>query len=300
MLSSGGGEETLSWVFSQFFLFVFLLVLYHHHCHPLLSLSLLLYSLSFLLPLMRRTFAVRWQCGVHTPRGVAYRGARMRQWPVQKIPDNFEFTEEQRFRAKSIPRDVGKIPRDFVLSVLYRHQPCEVAGLWEHCANDPGVVLDSKRHLREVLKQAREEGFITFERDTVSNEWLCFLARERYEEVRQIAAARAEASEVHSGLRGVSATETSAYAGRFREMNETAKSEHARRLEEEVAATTRHLRSFQRKEIDYLPYTDLNGKVNFMWWYETRDVQQRGGDALPASGGTSLADSNDDTARLRE
>ncbi|RNF18064.1 uncharacterized protein Tco025E_04618 [Trypanosoma conorhini] len=248
---------------------------------------------------MRRTFVVLWQYGIHAPRGVVYHGAKMKHWPEQKIPENFNFTEEQRFRAKAIPRDVGKIPRDFVLSVLYRHQPCEVSGLWEYCTNDPGVVLDSKRHLREVLQQAREEGFVTFERDPVSSEWLCFLARERFEEVRQIAAARAEASEAHSGLRGFSATETSAYAERFKEMNDTAKEEHLRRLEEEVKTTTRHLRSFQRKEVDYLPYTDLNGKVNFMWWYETRDVQQKGGDALPASSRGTLTENPDHgTARL--
>ncbi|EKG05852.1 hypothetical protein TCSYLVIO_003064 [Trypanosoma cruzi] len=248
---------------------------------------------------MRRTTAVLWQHGVHVPRGVVYHGAKMKHWPEQKVPDNFKFTEEQRFRTKAIPRDFGKIPRDFVLSVLYRHQPCEVSGLWEHCTSDPGVVLDSKRHLREVLKQARDEGFVSFERDPVSNEWLCFVTRERFEEVRQIAGAKAEASEVYSGLRGSSATETSSYTERFKEMNEMAREEHARRLEEEVKTTTKHLRSFQRKEVDYLPYTDLNGKVNFMWWYETRDVQQRGGDAIPASSRDTLpSDSGDGPARL--
>ncbi|KEG09417.1 hypothetical protein DQ04_05251020 [Trypanosoma grayi] len=248
---------------------------------------------------MRRTLRALWQYGIHIPRGIVYGGAKMKNWPEQKIPDNFQFTDVERFRAKAIPRDVGKIPRDFVLSVLYRHQPCEVSGLWEHCANDPEIVLDSKRHLREVLKQAREEGFIMFERDSVTNEWLCFITRERYEEVRQIACAKSEATDVYSGMRGSSATETSAYAERFNEMNALAKEDHVRRLEEEVAATTKHLRSFQRKEIDYLPYTDLNGKVNFMWWYETRDVKPSEGDALPGTPGASIGASGE-TARLEQ
>ncbi|ORC91087.1 uncharacterized protein TM35_000075110 [Trypanosoma theileri] len=248
---------------------------------------------------MRRTLRVLWQYGVHTPHGNVYNGAKMKNWPEQKIPDNFKFTEEMRFRAKSLPRDVGKIPRDFVLSVLYRHQPCEVSSLWEYCTNDPSIVLDSKKHLRDVLKQAREEGFITFERDSVSSEWLCYITRERYEEVRRIAAAKTEATDVYSALRGSSATETSSYAERFREMNDVAKEEHVRRLEEEVAATTKHLRSFQRKEIDYLPYTDLNGKVNFMWWYETRDVQPKGADVLPGSSDEFIGGAND-TAQLEK
>ncbi|CBH11630.1 hypothetical protein, conserved [Trypanosoma brucei gambiense DAL972] len=232
---------------------------------------------------MKRSLIARWQSGVHTPHGVVYRGAKMKNWPEQRIPENFKFTEEQRFRTKAIPRDVGTIPRNFVLGVLYRHQPCEVGGLWEHCTNDPEIVLDSKRHLREVLKQAREEGFVTFERDAISNEWLCFLTRERYEEVQRIVTAKSEAVDTHSGLRGAAATETSTYAEKFREMNVEAKEAHARRLEEEVANTTRYLRRFQQREIDYLPYTDLNGKVNFMWWYETRDVQQRADEVLTDS-----------------
>ncbi|KAH8609175.1 hypothetical protein ERJ75_001245400 [Trypanosoma vivax] len=223
----------------------------------------------------------------------------MKNWPEQRVPDNFRFTEEQRFKTKAIPRDVGKIPRDFVLSILYRHQPCEVSGLWEHCTNDPGIVLDSKRHLREVLKQARDEGFVTFERDTISNEWLCFITRERYEDVRRIAGAAAAATATSPSLRGSSAVEASACTEKYMEMSAEDKKTHARRLEEEVAATTRHLRTFHQREIDYLPYTDLNGKVNFMWWYETREVQAKMDETLPASAGTSLDDpSNPGTARL--
>nr|CCC90852.1 conserved hypothetical protein [Trypanosoma congolense IL3000] len=244
--------------------------------------------------MIRKTFTARWQCGVHTPHGTVYHGAKMKHWPEQRIPENFKFTEEQRFRSKAIPRDVGTIPRNFVLSVLYRHQPCEVGSLWEYCTHDPDIVLDSKRHLREVLKQAREEEFITFERDTTSSEWLCFLTRERYEEVRQIAAAKAEATSLQSNIRGSAATDTSTFCEKFKEMNGEAKEAHLQRLRKEVADTTRHLRRFQQRDIDYLPYTDLNGKVNFMWWYESRDVQQRGNDALPGASAAALSDHNQD------
>lgn len=202
------------------------------------------------------------------PHGVKYNAAKMKHWPEQEVPQNFKFVQEQRFRAKAMPRDTGKIPRNFVLSVLYRHQPCEVSSLWERCMGDPQIVLDSKRHLREVLQQARAEGFITFDKDPVTQQWLCYLTRERFEDVRGIVGAAAEATDRLSGLRGSAATETSAFSASFHEMNEASKHEHLKRLEEQVRETTRHLHAFQRTEVDYLPYTDLNGKVNFMWWYE--------------------------------
>ncbi|KAG5498484.1 hypothetical protein JKF63_02770 [Porcisia hertigi] len=228
---------------------------------------------------MRSCFSRLYQAGVHIPRGSRHNAAQMKSWPVQEVPQNFNFTNEQRFKARPMPRDVGKIPRDFVLSVLYRNQPCEVASLWEHCINDPQIVLDSKRHLREVLQQARAEGFVSFEKDAVTDRWVCQLTRERFEEVRALVGARSEAQDLYSGLRGASATETSVYSESFREMNEEAKREHLRLLSEQVADTTAHLRKFQRMEMDYLPYTDLNGKVNFMWWYEMSDARDAA--ALP-------------------
>lgn len=228
---------------------------------------------------MRRSAALLFQAGVHLPHGAKYSAAKMKHWPEQNVPENFSFTEEQRFRVQPMPRDTGKIPRDFLLSVLYRNQPCEISALWEHCVADPQVVLDSKKHLRDVLQQARNEGFVTFEKDAVTQQWLCHLTRERFEEVRAIVAAKTEATENYSGLRGAAATETSELAASFHSMNEEAKREHLRLLSEQVTETSRHLRKFQRTEIDYLPYTDLNGKVNFMWWYETMDVKET--QALP-------------------
>lgn len=233
--------------------------------------------------MLQRTILKKLQQGVHTPKGQqVYNAAKMKNWPEQKIPPNFNFTAEQRFRVKAMPRDIGRIPRDFVLSVLYRHQPCPVDGLWDLCSADPAAVLDSKRHLREVLKQAREEGFVTFDKNE-RDEWTCTLCRERYEEVRRIVNHRNETGATMSSLRGSSVAETSEYSQTFQEMNDEARAEHLKLLQEQVALTSEKLRKFQKTEIDYLPYTDLNGKVNFMWWYESRDQSAKAGDSLPES-----------------
>ncbi|CCW61781.1 unnamed protein product [Phytomonas sp. EM1] len=227
---------------------------------------------------MRRSIWRCFQTGANVPFGVQYNAAKMKHWPSQKVPENFAFTQEQRLKAKAMPRDTGKIPRDFVLSVLYRHQPCEVSALWEYCTDDPQIVLDSKRHLRDVLQQARNEGFISFEMDPVTHRWLCHLTRERYEEVRRLVGARNEAIEQNLKLKP-STEETANLCMSFQEMDQETKRKHLDLLTEQVAEVAAHLRRFQRTEIDYLPYTDLNGKVNFMWWYETVDTKA----ALPPS-----------------
>ncbi|EPY38986.1 hypothetical protein AGDE_04943 [Angomonas deanei] len=238
---------------------------------------------------MRKSITFLFQSGVHTPPGVSYNAARMKGWPQQKVPENFKFTEEQRFKTKALPRDTGRIARDFLLSVLYQHQPCEVSTLWEHCMCDPQIVLDSKKHLRDVLHQARSEGYVSFEKDPLTQKWVCHLARERYEEVVRMVSARTESLDHYGKLRGAAASETTEFAANFNEMNEEAKREHLAFLTEQVKETTQRLKKFQRTEIDYLPYTDLNGKVNFMWWYETVDVKD-----------TPTLPSENDSSRLGE
>lgn len=232
---------------------------------------------------MKRSVSLLFQSGVHTPHGTRYNAARIKNWPLQNIPSNFAFTTEQKMRAKFIPRDTGKIPRDFVLSVLYRHQPCEVSALWNYCSSDPRVVLDSKKHLRDVLQQMRSEGFINFEKNLNSQVWECYLTREKYEYVRNLVRS-------NSSLHATADAENSIAGTLTNEMSQTdnitltpkSEEEHPTtpivdlqgkmlQLEHELAETTKQLSKYQHVEADYLPYTDLNGKVNFMWWYETTD-----------------------------
>lgn len=281
------------------------------HVHILCLLQIVLCSSPFFLQRirttgtkMRRSVLALWQSGVHVPKGKGFNAARMANWPEAKIPDNFHFQEEQRFRLKAVPRDTGKIPRDFLLTVLYRHQPCEIDKLWDFCSADPRCVLDSKRHLRAVLKQAREEGFLSLEKiassadNTAVVDWHCVLSRERYGEVKQMVAKVADASTIASasGLRGGNITETTESLNAFRELNEEAKKEHKTMLEKQVAETTEMLRKFQRTEIDYLPYTDLNGKVQFMWWYEARDRSNRAAESLPEGNSGDLVPAEESAA----
>lgn len=226
---------------------------------------------------MKSTVITLFQAGVHVPHGAKYFAARIKNWPAQNIPSNFSFTSEQIFKAKFIPRDTGKIPKEFVLSVLYRHQPCEVSELWSFCARDPRIVLDSKKHLRDVLQEMRSEGYITFEKNTHSHQWECHLTRERHKEVRELV--------LNSTCSIGESSEYPAQADLLKEEEEelsTEKKAHRlRELEKKLEKSTRALHQFQNIESDYLPYTDLNGKVNFMWWYETVDVSDKRKVELP-------------------
>jgi hypothetical protein len=237
---------------------------------------------------MLRRLALRlYQVGAHVPHGSAYQGATVKNWPRQSLPSNFSFLPEQRWKLQGVPRDSGVVPRDFVLKTLYMEQPCEVESLWALCAQDPSCVLDSKRHLREVLRQCREEGFVAFEKVAGTDSWQCLLTRERYEEVRAMVAALPEsgATPMSAGMRGEAAEQTAASAEGFRSMTEDDKRKYLDDLRRRVAETTESVSQYQRMEADYLPFTDLNGKVKFMWWYEVREAPLPEG-ATPTLEGT--------------
>lgn len=236
-----------------------------------------------------------FQSGVHVPHNTAYHAARLKHWPRQKIPQNFNFLTEQKFKAKAIPRDTGKIPRDFVLSVLYRHQPCNVHELWDLCAMDPKMVLDSKRHLRLVLQQIRAEGFLVFEKNLETQHWECHLTRERYQEVRLLVVDSAGTKMEGEELEDAGAFPEEELREKISSMSLKEKEEYLHSLEKRLAETTAELRKYQQVTADYLPYTDLNGKVHFMWWYEVEDAN--GKTALPhADSVTSSIESHQDTA----
>lgn len=234
--------------------------------------------------MLRRTVLRVYQAGVHVPVGVAYPAAKMRHWPRQKLPANFNLTAEDKLKMDAIPRDVGRIPRDFVLNVLYHNQPCEVEKIWECCLRDPTVPLDSKRHLRAVLRQSREEGFVCFEKDSSSDTWICLLTRERFQEVRDLAAAVSQRNVPTNlaVLRGSAMAETTANMASYEAMNDEGREVHLASLTRAVEQTNEAVRRYMRTEIDYLPFTDINGKVNFMWWYDVRDsnADAHGSEAL--------------------
>ena len=235
--------------------------------------------------MLRRSSALMFVAGVHMPREQInnYQGAHHKHWPSPKTmapPRNFKMTIEQKQKMEGIPRDTGTIPRDFLLNLMYMHQPLEVDKLWELAIMDSNCMLDSKRHVRAVLKQCREEGFCYFERDSVSDAWMVMLTRERFEEVKGLARASAEANATPhnvSVLKGSAVAETQRFADEFThafEGNTKAKEDHLVALSEAVEKSNAKVRNYTRTEIDYLPYTDVNGKVGFMWWYDVRDVAQ--------------------------
>lgn len=87
---------------------------------------------------------------------------------------------------KAIPRDLGEIPRKFVMCLLFLHQPIRLLDLWEQCKQQNDVPLDSAKHLRLVLKIAKLQRWVYTEKNQADNLYYFYLHRSRSHEVQEM------------------------------------------------------------------------------------------------------------------
>lgn len=87
---------------------------------------------------------------------------------------------------KAIPRDLGELPRYFVVSLLFMHQPIRLLDLWELCKQHNDVPLDSAKHLRLVLKIAKIQKWVYCEKNQSDNFYYYYLHRSRTHEVQEM------------------------------------------------------------------------------------------------------------------
>ena len=195
-----------------------------------------------------------------------YPAAKMKHHPdIIKVPNNFRWHRHV-FDHKALPRGTSGKPMNFVLSVLFYNQPCKLENLWSKCLEVPGIPLDSRRHLRQVTHQARMEGWIHFEKKEDTH-WYVYFNPDRYEEVKYLVQSwRSDWLDKISGNPGQSTAFESIQT--VAKSDETNKKSHMDHVRKALVDANKRLGDFERTTIDYLPYTDPNGKVNFMWWYE--------------------------------
>lgn len=87
---------------------------------------------------------------------------------------------------KAIPRDLGEIPRNYVLKLVFFHQPIRLVDLWEVCKQHDDVPLDSAKHLRLVLKIAKLQKYVYAEKNQTNNLYYYYIHQSRVHEVQEM------------------------------------------------------------------------------------------------------------------
>jgi len=158
---------------------------------------------------------------------------------------------------------------EFVLAILYYNQPVQIKNLWDLCRSIPLVPLDSRRHLRQVIHQARLEGWIHFEK--TDRIWMAYPTRERYNELKTTVCEWREKWLKQQGSKNYNKNMPCgdtllSFANRLPASDTDV---HYDRIGEQLNRIKPMLNKHEHTKIAYLPYTDPNGKVNFMWWYDS-------------------------------
>lgn len=86
----------------------------------------------------------------------------------------------------AIPRDLGEKPRNLVLRMLYTVQPIDMHRLWIHLRNHEFCPLDSKKHLRAVLRICRLMNWVVTQTSYNQTSWMWSVHPSRTREVERM------------------------------------------------------------------------------------------------------------------
>ncbi|KAG5479993.1 hypothetical protein LSCM1_06412 [Leishmania martiniquensis] len=166
---------------------------------------------------------------------------------------------------KAVPRDLGELPRNYVVKLLFFHQPIRLLDLWELCKQHDDVPLDSARHLRLVLRIAKLQKWVYAEKNQSNNLYYYYVHRGRTHEVQQM---------VRQAEVAKRAQEAEAKTQAVR-MDEERQAREAQSLDDRIVALQNTLvsnmsriRAFDPAHVDAKPYVTESGAVNCAWHWE--------------------------------
>lgn len=185
----------------------------------------------------------------------------------------------ERNNIKAIPRDLGELPRNFVVKLLFFHQPLRLLDLWEVCKLRDDIPLDSAKHLRLVLKVAKMQRWVYAEKNQTNNLYYYYIHQSRSHEVQ----AMVRQDELEKRSREA-AEEAAAEATR-----EAQKSQDEGRIDDSIAALqnmlVRNIGQIQAFDPTYVaakPYVTESGAVNCAWhWHEATQKKSDDDDSVP-------------------
>ncbi|CBZ14567.1 conserved hypothetical protein [Leishmania braziliensis MHOM/BR/75/M2904] len=166
---------------------------------------------------------------------------------------------------KAVPRDLGELPRNYVLKLLFFHQPIRLLDLWELCKQHNDVPLDSARHLRLVLKIAKLQKWAYAEKNQTDNLYYYYVHQSRIHEVQQMVrhdevVKRAQEAD---SKRQIVRQEEERQAREAQSLDD-----HIIALQNTLVSNIGHIRAFDPTFVDTKPYVMESGAVNCAWHWE--------------------------------
>ncbi|RHW74249.1 hypothetical protein DPX39_010017200 [Trypanosoma brucei equiperdum] len=163
---------------------------------------------------------------------------------------------------KAIPRDLGEIPRDYVLRLLFFHQPIRLVDLWTICKEHDDVPLDSAKHLRLVLKIAKLQRWVYAEKNQTNNLYYYYVHQSRMQEVQQMVRASEVRKKEQESLREIEAEKLRMEE---QERRKVALDENIVALQNALVSNIAQIQEFDPGFARSKPYVTESGAVNVGW-----------------------------------
>lgn len=166
----------------------------------------------------------------------------------------------------AIPRDVGEIPRNYVIKILQKNEPVTVSQLFSHLKESDDCPVDSQRHLRFVLRVARMQDWVYTEKNQTNNQWYFYTHPKKKAAIQELLLQEREDVKEFSAQEAVlvKAAEKGA-AGQREEYLDRMIVAMQKKLADNVVA----LREYDPDFVETLPYNCANGAVNVSWHHTT-------------------------------
>ncbi|ORC89017.1 uncharacterized protein TM35_000142280 [Trypanosoma theileri] len=166
---------------------------------------------------------------------------------------------------KAIPRDLGEIPRNYVLKLLFFHQPVRLVDLWAVCKEHDDVPLDSAKHLRLVLKIAKLQRWVYAEKNQTNNLYYYYIHQSRVKEVQEMV----RAEEVRKKEQeSVEYMEAEKQRREEQERRMAARDEKIQALQATLISNVAQIQQFDPSYVREKPYVTESGALNVAWTWE--------------------------------
>nr|CCC89319.1 unnamed protein product [Trypanosoma congolense IL3000] len=165
---------------------------------------------------------------------------------------------------KAIPRDLGEIPRNYVLKLLLFHQPIRLVDLWNVCKEHDDVPLDSAKHLRLVLKIAKLQRWVYAEKNQTNNLYYYYIHQSRMREVQEMVRAAEVQKKERESLQHLQAEKE---RQEERERLAVALDDSIVALQQVLVSNIAQIQEFDPEYVREKPYVTEDGAVNVGWGF---------------------------------
>lgn len=164
--------------------------------------------------------------------------------------------------AYAIPRDLGEIPRDYILKNLQRNEPITLQRLFEIIKEKPDCPVDSRRHLRQVLRVARLQNWVYTEKNQTDNRWYYYIHPQKRHAMQDLLRLEREDEKAVEREQAETAAQRIADASNAQS---AALDATIQALQRDLIRNVSKIREFEPEYAASLPCSTPTGAVNVVW-----------------------------------